>query len=131
LLVALARQIDLMSARHGLAMDADLGEEPDLQLDAKEALYRIAQEALNNIANHAQAQHVSVHLRTEPHGVILEISDDGRGFDTAMPHPGHIGLQSMRERAERARGTFDIESALGQGTRIHARIPRGLATTNG
>jgi signal transduction histidine kinase len=123
LVPALSRQMDLIGARHRLAMDAELGDEPTLPLNVKETLYRIAQEALNNIARHAQAQRVVLRLRSELDGVTLEISDDGRGFDVSAPHAGHLGLQSIRERAERLGGTCLIQSIPGQGATVRIYIP--------
>ncbi len=123
LIPALSRQMDLISARHGLVMSAELGEEPALPLPAKEALYRIAQQALHNTASHAQARCVSVRLAAEPEGVTLEISDDGCGFDPTALHPGHMGLQSMQERAESVQGACLIESSPGQGTTVRVHIP--------
>lgn len=123
LVSALSRQMDLISARHGLVMSAELGEEPALPLPVKEALYRIAQQALHNTASHAQARRVSVRLVAEPESVTLEISDDGRGFDPTASHAGHMGLQSMRERAERVQGACLIESSPGQGATVRVHIP--------
>ena len=57
--------------------------------------------------------------------IILEVSDDGIGFDVLVPAPGHLGLRTMRERAQRAQGTFCIESTPGKGTRIEVRMPTG------
>jgi len=122
---ALSRQIDLLGARHGLAFEVDLGDEPDVPLNVKEALYRIAQEALHNIVSHAEAQRVTVRLRLERDSIALEISDDGRGFDASALHPGHLGLRSMQERAERLRGSCQILSVPGQGSTINARVPLG------
>ena len=63
-------------------------------------MYRIAQEALNNVARHAKATEVWVDLRQGDDGIRLEIGDDGRGFDAAVASAGHFGLRNMRERAE-------------------------------
>ena len=123
LIAALSRHLDLMSARHGLMLDVALGEEPALPLNVKEALYRIAQEAMSNVTKHAHAQHVRLRLRSEPDGVTLDISDDGRGFDPLKPTVGHMGLQSMRERAERLKGTCLIQSSPGQGSTVRVHIP--------
>lgn len=86
------------------------------------AVTRIAQEALHNIRRHAGASRVEIRLRANG-DVLLEVSDDGHGFDTGAPRrPGHLGLHSMRERAEAAGGTLHIESGAG-GTRVEARLP--------
>jgi signal transduction histidine kinase len=95
-------------------VEADLCGEPDVPLQTKEALYRIAQEALHNTVKHAQAQRVLLRLAGE-HGVVaLEVRDDGAEFDTTGAFPGHLGLQSMRERVERLHGTLDVTSAPAQ-----------------
>ncbi len=93
------------------------------------ALFRLTQEALNNIRKHAQAKHVWIDLVLEERrAAILRVRDDGRGFDVvreaqAARARGSVGLVQMRERAERAGGTFTLISAPGQGTRIEAQLP--------
>ncbi|MGL4649977.1 MAG: GAF domain-containing protein, partial [Caldilineaceae bacterium] len=80
--------------------------------------YRIAQEALNNIAKHAEASEATVELSNGNGWVSLHIEDNGRGFDVGAAQPGHFGLQIMRERAVAIGAHFDIESRPGAGTRI-------------
>jgi len=94
------------------------------------ALYRIVQEALTNVARHAQAHHVSVTLKEDGHMVEAIISDDGCGFDVEqlqkMPGPEQErgwGLVGMHERAHLLDGTLKITSAPGRGSTVHARIP--------
>lgn len=90
------------------------------------AFYRVAQEALNNIARHAHAQTASVTLKREGDWLSLEIQDDGVGFDGATPRSGArhgLGLVGMRERLTVLGGDLVIETAAGQGTRIVARAP--------
>jgi signal transduction histidine kinase len=101
----------------------EAGDEPGIPIEAKESLYRIAQEALNNIAKHARARSIKIKLTTENDWMTLDISDDGIGFDTSQRFPGHLGLHTMRERAEKADGTLTIESASNSGTRIQVMIP--------
>jgi signal transduction histidine kinase len=84
-------------------------------------LFRIAQEALNNVAKHAQAAVVRIILEVKENRFILEIRDDGRGFDPAAP-TSRLGMRSMRERAEAAGAAFEVQSAPGQGTLVRARI---------
>ena len=90
-------------------------------------LYRITQEALNNIVKHADATHVSVVLHSRPDSMALIIEDDGCGFDAETPRDlsgSHgFGLIGMRERTELLGGSFDIESSDDSGTSIHVRIP--------
>lgn len=94
---------------------------PPLPADAQVALYRIAQEALNNIAKHAAASSAEVALRVVPtQQVSLHISDDGRGFDAAQVGAEQLGLEIMRERAAAIGATLQIESTPGSGTTIHA-----------
>jgi signal transduction histidine kinase len=123
LVSALAKQVDALRARHRLQVEVMLGEEPEVALPAKDALYRIAQEALQNVIKHANAASVQVRLDCQDGVAVLEIRDDGMGFDADQSFPGHLGLTSMAERAVRLGGTVDIASEMGQGTRVYARIP--------
>jgi signal transduction histidine kinase len=123
LVAALERQITAFQARHKLETQAALCQEPKLPVQAKEALYRIAQEALNNVVKHAQATRVEIWLEEQAGAVTLEVQDDGVGFDPQGEFRGHLGLQSMRERAERLGGRLDINSAPGRGTLLRAAIP--------
>jgi signal transduction histidine kinase len=125
LIAALEKQAALVQARHELAVHVTLCDEPDAPLEVKEAVYRIAQEALNNTVKHAQAERVELRLEQDADEILLEVRDDGGGFDPAGSFPGHLGLKSMRERVARLGGTLRIESAPGEGTRIRAQIPPG------
>ena len=90
-------------------------------------LYRITQEALNNIAKHGDAKNVNVVIERRKGEIVLIIEDDGRGFDPAANEPGEsgggLGLLGMRERAAIVGATLEIESAPGNGTTIFARVP--------
>jgi PAS domain S-box-containing protein len=123
LTVALDKQAAALRARHEIEVEATLCDEPEASPEAKEAVYRIAQEALHNTVKHARASSVEVRMQCEPERVTLEVSDDGVGFEAEGDFPGHLGLRSMRERASRLGGTLEVESAPGRGTRICARIP--------
>jgi len=125
LIAALEKQAALVQARHELAVHVTLCDEPDAPLEVKETVYRIAQEALNNAVKHAQAEGVKLRLEQDASEILLEVRDDGEGFDPAGSFPGHLGLKSMRERVARLGGTLQIESAPGEGARICARIPPG------
>jgi signal transduction histidine kinase len=125
LVAALTKQTAALRARHGITVDLTLDAEPDVPLEVKEAVYRIAQEAMHNTVKHARATRVRVHLASAPDGITLTVSDDGIGFDPGGDFPGHLGLRSMRERVTRFRGTLAVESAPGRGTTIHAAIPPG------
>jgi PAS domain S-box-containing protein len=92
--------------------------------EVETVLYRIAQEALNNIAKHAAAKDVSIELVGSRNIVSLTIHDDGKGFDTSAPtHPRAFGLQGMRERAALIGGSVTIESQPDAGTVIQVRVP--------
>lgn len=82
------------------------------------ALHRIAQESLNNVAKHAEATTVDIDLNCSPEGVVLRISDDGRGFDPAHIPSGHMGIGIMAERAREIGAVFEIESQRGRGTQV-------------
>jgi len=86
--------------------------------DVKVSLYRTAQEALNNVAKHAQASQVRVQLRCQNNCVELTINDDGRGFLLERVPPGSLGLTIMHERAEAIDAALKIESQPGQGTGV-------------
>jgi signal transduction histidine kinase len=98
--------------------------EPEIET----VLYRVVQEALNNVAKHAHASHVSVYLRVDEDRVDLQVNDDGIGFDATgvngLVGRGHFGLAGMRERVEIAGGTHRLLSAPGNGTVIRVRLPR-------
>jgi signal transduction histidine kinase len=97
--------------------------------DLEHAVLRVTQEALANAVRHADADHICVRLRADSGEVVLEISDDGHGFDTAA-RTGAIGLglSAMRHRAAEQGGRLDITSVPGAGTRVHASFPlRGAA----
>jgi signal transduction histidine kinase len=126
LMAAIEEHSQALARRHQFAVRLDIPHEPDLPLPEKEALYRIAQEALHNVAKHAHATNVDITLRTGAERVELLVSDDGRGFDPALQYAGHLGLHSMRERATRLGGGLEIESAPAQGTRVRAWLPIGF-----
>lgn len=92
-------------------------------------IYRIAQEALNNVAKHAQATRVAMILEQREDRVVLVIEDNGRGFDVprknAGSHEQRLGLSGMRERAALVSGTTHVESASGKGTTVIVQIPLG------
>jgi len=85
-------------------------------------LYRIAQEALANVAQHAQAQQVDITLRISPAETYLIIEDDGQGFEPTRIPQGHFGLAGLNERAKLLGGTMKLESSPGQGTRIEVSV---------
>jgi signal transduction histidine kinase len=94
----------------------------DMSLEIKQAIYRIMQEALANVAKHSSAEKVDITMRFEDNSVELCLSDNGVGFDTQGQYDG-MGLDSMRERVESLRGNFNIQSELQGGTKLCITIP--------
>lgn len=131
---------DLESAL--LAMAEELGRstlmDVDVRVDAEATrldpevtvqLLHLAREALSNVARHAAANRVRVRAASKQGGFVLEIEDDGRGFDPAVnPGHGHHGLANMRSRTEALGGTFQVESEIGTGTTVRLRLPMTDAT---
>jgi len=87
------------------------------------ALYRICQEALNNVARHSGAGRVTVRLVATPEQVLLTVEDDGRGFDASEVHEGRYGLVGMKERARTLGGDLDVRSSPSAGTRVEVTVP--------
>jgi signal transduction histidine kinase len=90
---------------------------------ARYLLLRIAQEAVNNAWKHAPASRVSLKLTELPGKLELSIADDGPGFETGLSKPGHFGLDGMRARAHLLNAEYQLDSAIGQGTRVTVRVP--------
>lgn len=139
------------SGREGLPIEVEVNCACSLPSDVHIALYRIVQEALNNVVKHARASHAYVSLscshcsatkfgEEKPREITLQIFDDGQGFADDQPHHDKLGLGIMRERAEDIGAKFDIESKPGAGTRITVQwqqsgqnkkdgdLPNGTAT---
>jgi signal transduction histidine kinase/ligand-binding sensor domain-containing protein len=94
--------------------------------NAEEQVLRISQEALLNVIRHANARHVGITLEYRPSSMLLRVSDDGCGFDATAGRAddGHVGLESMRERARTARGQFKLITSPGRGTIVEVTVPR-------
>jgi two-component system sensor histidine kinase DegS len=97
---------------------------PEVELGA----YRIAQEALNNALQHAEARHITIRVVYETQALVLSVIDDGRGFvypekPDLLTKDGHYGLIGLQERAAQLGGTLRVMTAPGQGTRVVARLP--------
>jgi len=110
-----------------IRLEAD-PEDPPLPEAVRETLYRIYQQAMNNIVRHARASQVTVRFQTTGKEAVLEISDDGAGFNPpddllSLARNGHLGLVGMREQAEAAGGSLEVSSKPGEGTRLRAVIP--------
>ena len=92
-------------------------------LEVEQALFRVAQEALANVARHSGARHTAVDLTYAAGAITLIVADDGRGFDPSWNPGGGFGLQSMRERLVRLGGHLNVESSPGKGTRVECFCP--------
>jgi len=90
--------------------------------------YRVVQEALTNVARHARVDHVCVSGRVEDSSLLLEVVDDGAGFDPDLVD-GSTGLAGMRERASQLAGRLTVESKPGAGTRVRLQVPLGTKAT--
>jgi signal transduction histidine kinase len=117
LVAALRTRLENVEQRSGVSSEFHVEGDPQLDGDTEEALYRIVQEALNNALKHAQATSISVTLKSEDGIILLEVKDDGVGFDPMSS--GGLGLNGMRERVERLDGEFSVQSGDGVGTQVH------------
>jgi signal transduction histidine kinase len=106
--IALAWEDGLAEARH--------------EDEIESTLYRLVQEGLNNALRHGEPERVDVSIQEGEHDVVVEIRDDGRGFDPAERREG-FGLLGMRERVALVGGTLEIQSSMGAGTLVSARVP--------
>lgn len=109
---------DVLTGRTQTPVEVTVQGEMDVPAEVKIALYRIAQEAFNNITKHARATQVTATLQHLPDRLLLTIQDDGRGFDPDSIPAERMGLRIMRERAERIGAALTVESAPGRRTRI-------------
>ncbi len=109
----------------GIACSADLVPLAALSPQSCEHILKVVSEGLMNIARHAQAKHACVRTHQEGALFILEICDDGIGFDTSstLMYMRHYGLPGLRERARLLQGSMQIESAFGKGTKLHISVP--------
>ncbi len=125
----LAKALDTLTqswgATHAVAMDYSVEAAREVPRRVEEVLYRVAQEALQNIGKHANAQHVGVTLLYTDSEIQLTIVDDGDGFDAAAARNG-LGLRSMQERLDEVAGRLDVASEVTKGSRIRAYVPIGV-----
>jgi PAS domain S-box-containing protein len=124
-LVAALRWLAGEFSRHtGIAVDLDLPRQIRLSRKRSIAVYRIVQEALTNVARHAEARSVSLRLRALRGEVLLDIADDGRGVTPAeLDKHDAFGIMGMRERSEYLDGKLEIQGHAGGGTRVSLRVP--------
>jgi len=114
------------AARANLHLELDMQNHiENLPPEVEQCIYRVAQEALTNVARHADAKSLHVALRQDSGALTLTIADDGRGFDlaAALSRGAHYGLQGLRERAEMVGAALDVESALRTGTTVKLTVP--------
>jgi signal transduction histidine kinase len=124
LAAALAWYGEEYAQRTGIRVGVQAGDAgTGLRPEAAVALFRIAQEALNNAAKHSSAKRITVGLEEKGGELVLSVSDDGKGFDPAAAPRGRWGMTTMRERAEAAGGRLSVDSSLGQGTTVRAAVP--------
>ena len=115
----------VLSRETGASVSLNDDVQQDPPTETRAIIYRIAQESLANVRKHANARRVGVRVEPDGEGLLVEIRDDGDGFDPAqetVPQQ-HIGLDTMRERAELARGWLEVQSTLGEGTTVRFWIP--------
>jgi signal transduction histidine kinase/putative methionine-R-sulfoxide reductase with GAF domain len=109
---------EAFTSRARIPVEFTIEGDTELPADVKIALYRIAQEALNNIAKHASASQTTLNILCQPGVVCLIIQDDGTGFDMSSISPEHLGLGIMKERTEQIGASLSVETNLGEGTRV-------------
>ena len=124
---ALRKHVELLRRLEPHEIELVVAEDLPVDPARDREILRIAQEALQNAVKHAHAHHVTVRLGADDGGVLLEVEDDGVGFDPAAPgaRSRQLGLTSMEERAERLGGTLEIRSAHGAGTTVRLHTGRG------
>lgn len=120
---ALRERLDTVEARGGVELHLDLSEVRGLPPQVETGLYRVAQEALNNVARHAGATELTVRLGQSAEAVTLEITDNGCGFDRGAVVPGSLGLLGLEERVQQMNGRLAIDSTPGAGTTICVEVP--------
>jgi signal transduction histidine kinase len=110
---------------HGVEARVDVPDDLDPPTEVAALVFRVAQEALINIARHARARHVAVAVRKDGAGVELLVADDGAGFDAdrATRETGHFGLSVLVDLAREAGATLDLATAPGAGTSVRLRVP--------
>lgn len=124
LALAIRQEAEAVAERANLALELHVPERSEnLPPDVEQCIYRIAQEALANVAHHAQAQRVQVRLLCEGNCLTLTVSDDGRGFDPHVVDAArHLGVRGMMERAEMVGGTLQVSSEPGRGTTVSLMV---------
>lgn len=123
LVSALQTRLEAVEGRSSINTKLVIESQLQLVATTEQALYRITQEALNNVLKHAHAKHVTVSLRQEQTLLILEVSDDGVGFDpSTLCSNGGLGLKGIVERVAQLGGRLRLESGSGAGTRVRVEL---------
>jgi signal transduction histidine kinase len=117
--------IDAAMSRKKIGMKLTVNGSCALPPDVQVVVYRIAQEALNNVMRHSQASRAWVRLRGGPGRVTLRVRDNGRGFDPDAHSPDHLGMDIMRERAEAIQARLTVDSGINEGTVVKLQWPAG------
>jgi signal transduction histidine kinase len=127
LILSLREMAEGAAERSNLTLDLDLPERFDTHPDIEQGLYRIAEQAIANVTQHASASHLELRLTRDDGQVTLSITDDGRGFNPAeVKEAGHFGLRGMQERAEIIGGVLEIISQIGKGTIVSITMEESL-----
>jgi PAS domain S-box-containing protein len=128
LLEALRQHAGALGDRHKIVIVFECGEEPNLPMSSKHAIYRMVMEAVHNAVKHAQAASLRVSLEQRGQQFTITVADDGQGFDVHKGYCGHHGLDSMRERIGSLGGELTLESRPGLGTVVRATVPIPVKT---
>jgi PAS domain S-box-containing protein len=130
LVAAIRKHAAAVAARDGLEVRVHASEDPlPLNPRAEVELLRVVQEALHNSVKHAHPDHVEIRLTEAADAVrtlVVEVADDGVGFDQGVSRPGHLGLKTMRERTERLGGQFTVDSSPAGSTTVRLVLPNVL-----
>ena len=119
LVAAIKTRLESVEARSGIETQLIIEGERRLPLSIESELYRISQEALNNVVKHAKAHSITVKILFEKRGLLMEIWDDGKGFDPiTASHSRGMGLRGIKERAQKIHGELSVNSVPGKGTTI-------------
>jgi len=118
---AIREQVDIWSRQNKIESEMNIDENVSVDLQAEQALFRVLQEVLANVARHSQASAMKITLKSDKENVILEIEDNGIGFDSEKIEKG-VGLDSMQERLAAVNGELEVTSQKAKGTRITATI---------
>jgi PAS domain S-box-containing protein len=121
LIAALEQRLNFVERRAGIQVEFTHQGQVDLSKEAQMSLYRFALEALNNATKHAEATQIKVRFSCDGHGLSLQVSDNGKGFDLTSVNPG-MGLNSMKDRIQQLGGQMNIDTQPGSGTVVFCSL---------